>query len=241
MDVTFPADYQAEHLAGKGARFSVSVKEVREPVLPEVGPDFFAEFDMADATPEEFREQVRGNMERELAGKVRARLRDQVMDILLRRHEVEAPRNLVAGQIAGLRDEQLERFGGRIDPQQAREIMPDELFREAAERRVRLGLIVRAFVSDRGIEADEARVRERLEEMAQAYERPEEFVQFHLADPSRLEPVRNAVLEELVIERVCDEIEVADVDSNYKDVVQPEPAPGSVPVTADDDEEQANA
>lgn len=241
VDVTFPDDYQAEHLAGQPARFEVTVKEVREPVLPEIGPEFFAEFDLEDATPEEFREQVRGNMERELAGKVRSRLRDQVMDILLRRHDVEAPANLVANEIAGLREEQLSRFGGRIDPQQAREIMPDELFREAAERRVRLGLIVRAFVEARELRADEARVRERLEDMAQAYERPEEFVQFHLADPSRLEPVRNAVLEDMVIERICDEIEVADVDSNYKEVVQPEPAPGNAAVGTSDDEEQANA
>lgn len=228
LEITFPEDYQEKSLAGQPATFDVTVREVRAAQLPALDGEFFRRFDIDTDDVADFRAQVRENMTRELNNRIRGVVRDRVMEVLLERHEVPAPTALVAVETEQMRSEQLQRFGGRIDEQQARQLLPDELFRENAERRVRLGLIVRAYVEQHDITPSDERVRERLEQMASAYDQPEAFVEYHLQDPERLEPIRSAVLEDMVVEHVMTNATVEDVPSSYTEIVKPVEAPPAV-------------
>ena len=76
VEVTFPDDYQAEHLAGKDAVFKVKVKEVREKILPELDDDFASDASEFD-TLEELRADIREKVGEALEQPRRGRLPDR--------------------------------------------------------------------------------------------------------------------------------------------------------------------
>ncbi|MCG4255593.1 hypothetical protein K6W37_17315, partial [Acetobacter senegalensis] len=78
-------------------------------------------------------------------------------------------------------------FGGgqQFDPS----FLPDDLFREQAQRSVRLGLIMRAIIEKTDLKADEARVKARIEELAAQYEQPEEVINYVYSNPQQLQQI----------------------------------------------------
>jgi len=96
IDVTFPENYQAENLAGKAVQFEIKVHEVAESTLPEVDEEFISRFGVNEGGIEAFREEVKRNMERELKKATRTKLKNKVVDALLKACPVEAPKALVA-------------------------------------------------------------------------------------------------------------------------------------------------
>jgi trigger factor len=89
LEVTFPADYRAENLAGKAATFEVKVHRVAEPQLPEVDEDFVKAFGVDEGTLEALRGNVRKNMAHELTQKIRAKVKNQVMDVLVQANPLD--------------------------------------------------------------------------------------------------------------------------------------------------------
>ncbi len=120
------------------------------------------------------------------------------MEGLLAANPVEVPKALIGNEVNRLRVQAVQQFGGSIDPQQP----PAELFEEQAKRRVALGLIVAEVVKQSEIKADEARVRELIEEMASAYQEPEQVVAWYYKNAQQLDEVRSVVLEEQVVDTV---------------------------------------
>jgi len=105
FDATFPADYRVETLAGKTARFDVTVKEVAQAHVPELDETFFKAFGIAEGGMDEFRAEVLKNMQRELDGAVRNQVKRQVMDELKRLHEVQLPQAMVMREIGALKQQ----------------------------------------------------------------------------------------------------------------------------------------
>ncbi len=105
-----------------------------------------------------------------------------------------------------LRVQAVQQFGGNIKPDQ----LPAELFEEQAKRRVVLGLIVAEVVKQHELKADEGRVREMIEEMASAYQEPEQVVAWYFKNEPQLNEVRSVVLEEQVVDTVLQKATVTD-------------------------------
>ena len=82
ITVTFPEDYQAEHLAGQEATFKVTVHKVSSQTLPAVDAEFIARFGVDDGDEEKFRAEIKKNMTREAAQAVDNRVKQQVLDAL---------------------------------------------------------------------------------------------------------------------------------------------------------------
>ncbi|HVL02778.1 MAG TPA: trigger factor, partial [Dongiaceae bacterium] len=83
LALTFPADYHSEELKGQAVQFAVTVKAVQEKQLPEVNEEFIKQFSPKDSSMENFRVEIRQNMERELKNAVKNRVKKQVMDGVL--------------------------------------------------------------------------------------------------------------------------------------------------------------
>lgn len=221
LNVTFPEDYQNLDLAGKAAEFTVTVNAVSAPQLPELNDDFFALFGVKEGGLEGFRAEVQKNMERELRQAIKTKVKNQVMEGLLAANDVEVPKALIGSEVNRLRVQAVQQFGGSIDPQQ----LPAELFEAQAKRRVQLGLLVAELVKQFELKADEARVRELIEEMASAYQEPEQVVAWYYKNAQQLDEVRSVVLEEQVVDTVLQKAKVTDKQVSYEEAVKPAQAP----------------
>ncbi|MBB6343138.1 trigger factor [Pseudomonas fluvialis] len=221
INPTFPADYQNLDLAGKTAEFTITVNSVSAPQLPELNDDFFALFGIKEGGIDGFRAEVRKNMERELRQAIKSKVKNQVMEGLLAANPVEVPKALIANEVNRLRVQAVQQFGGNIQPDQ----LPAELFEEQAKRRVVLGLIVAEVVKKTELKPDENRVRELIEEMASAYQEPQQVVAWYLKNEQQLNEVRSVVLEEQVVDTVLQQAKVTDKAVSYEEAVKPAEAP----------------
>lgn len=217
FDATFPDDYRAEHLAGKTATFSIQVKSVTEARLPELDEAFFESFGVAEGGLEAFREDVRRNMQREMDAAIRSALKNQVMDQLNALHEVQLPAALVNNEIQTLRQQTMQQFqmyGSDNAPE-----LPDDLFRDQASRRVRVGLVVNEIVSAAELKVSPEKVRERVEELAEGYAEPQQVINWYYSNQEQLQQVEMAVLEDQVVDHVLAQAQVEALPSTYQDVV----------------------
>ncbi len=198
FSMTFPEDYHAKHLAGQAVEFEVSVGRVEGPVLPEVDADFARALGVADGDVTKLREEVKGNLEREVKRRIQAKLKEQVMEALLAVTPIEAPKALVqseAGLLAENAKRDLEMRGLKSKDIQ---VQPG-WFTDQAERRVKLGLIMAELVKANGLHARAEQIRTLVEELAQSYEDPSELVDWYYAQPERLAQAEAVVIEENVV------------------------------------------
>jgi trigger factor len=226
LDLNFPADYHKEDLAGKPVQFTVTVNNVSAPDLPELNDTFFTSFDIKEGGLDAFRREVKNNMARELKNAVRNNLRNQVVDGLVKIHSVDLPKALVAGEISSLRQQAVQQYGGRganIDGN----MLPDELFRAQAERRVSLGLIMNEVIQQKEIKVDPDKVRTLVEEMAESYEKPQDVVNWYYSNKDQLAQVEAMALEEAVIDQVLDAATVTETPCSYEEALKPSTSPQS--------------
>jgi trigger factor len=224
IDVTFPEDYQSEDLKGQAVVFHIKVNKVEGKALPEVDAEFMKGFGVDDGDETKFKAEVRKNMERELKNAITSKVKEQAMDGLVNLHEFDLPGALVTQEIQRMRQQMMQQFGGgqQFDPS----ILPDDLFKEQAERSVRLGLVVRAILDKNEIKADADKVKARVEEISEQYEKPEEVVSWVYSNPQQLQQIEGAILEEQVVDQLLAAAKVSDVEVSYEDAIKPEqPAP----------------
>ena len=219
FDVNFPADYHGREVAGKTARFEVTLGQVAAPRLPEVDAAFAKSLGVADGDLTRMRAEIRANLEREVKAKLRSRLRDQVMQALLDATRLEAPRSLVQLEIerlqAGARQELAAR-GVKVTPETP---LPTDLFEQQARRRVSLGLILGELVKQHSLFAKPEQVRKHVDEQAESYERPEEVVKWLYAAPERLRDIESAVLEDNVVAWALGVAKVTDRKLDFDDLM----------------------
>ena len=222
LSLTFPDDYQAEELQGAAVEFAVKANGVAEQVLPELNDEFFEKYGVADGGEDKFREEVKGNMDRELKNATKNKVKNQVMEALIGAHELSLPAALVAGEVDALRNQMLQQFGEAAQNIDARSMLPDEMFKEQAERRVSLGLIVGEVVKNAEIQVDAERVRGMVDEMASTYQEPEEVVNYYYNNQQLLAGVESAVLEDQVVDYILGKANVTDVAASYDEVIKPD-------------------
>jgi trigger factor len=215
VKVTFPEDYHAEDLAGKDAIFKTTVHKVNKKELPKVS-ELAEALGVADGNINKMKEDVRANMERELANALNNKVKNQVMDALVEAHEVEAPKSAVDGEIEAMRKQMIAQYGGN---EEMANNLPAEMFEEQANRRVKLGLIIGSYINAKELKADEATVDAKLEEMAAVYEQPQEVIEYYKADKSRLSQIEQLVLEDMVVESVLAEAKVEEKELQFKEVM----------------------
>jgi len=223
LELVFPEDYQNKDLAGKPVKFEIKINSVSAPVLPELNEEFFAVFGIDEGGLEAFRKEVAANMERELKNASKAKVKSRVMEQLLAQNKVALPNSLVLGEIGSLRQQALQQFGNgkqSIDPS----MLPDELFREQAEKRIALGLILGEVIKSKGLRADPELVKSTIEDIASTYETPEQVVRWYYSNKDQLATVESSVLEDQAFEAILAEAKVKEKRVSYDDVIKPETA-----------------
>jgi len=220
LKLTFPADYQKADLAGKAVEFAVKVNQISEVQLPELNDDFFVSFDVSEGGLEAFRSEVKSNMARELKNAIRNNVRNQIVDGLVKAHSIEVPKALIAGEVNTLRQQAIQQYGGnsqKIDES----MLPAELFKDQAVRRVSLGLIMNEVIQQSKIKVEPETIRKLVDELAESYEKPEEVVSWYYSNKEQLAQVEAMALEEAVIDQVLAVASTTEVNCSYEDALKP--------------------
>jgi trigger factor len=173
IDVTFPDDYGAEHLAGKPAQFAISVKEVRERVLPELDDELASDAAGFD-TLDELREDVRRRIVEQEERAVDADFREAVLDAAVERAMVAVPDALVEARAVELWDQMVHslshrglskeaylQISGRTETEILDEAKPD------AQRALKREAVLAAVVAAERIDPSDAELAEALASTAE--------------------------------------------------------------------------
>ena len=196
--LSFPEDYHGKDVAGKTASFTITLQKLEWAHLPEVDAEFAKSLGVADGDLAKMREDIKVNLQREVAGRVKARNKEAVMDALIKVAELDVPKTLVAQdseRLAEMTRQDMAQRGMNVKDVP----FPAELFAEKAERRVRLGLILSQLVGDNNLQATPEQVKAQIEDFAQSYEDPREVLKYYYSDRRRLGEIEALVLEENVV------------------------------------------
>jgi len=226
LDLTFPEDYNSEELAGKEVRFVVTVKEIAEPSLPEIDAAFIEKFGVSDADESKFREEIRNNMERELTSALQAKTKSRIVDSLLAANQVDIPSGLLGEEIQRMKKEMVQQYGGGGQGFDA-SVLPDDLFKDQASKRVASGLLISQYIKDNSIRIEESRLDAKIEEMASTYQDPAEVIGYIKSNEQQMDQVRSLILEEQTIEMLLEKIQVVEVKKSYEDAIKPDEPPVS--------------
>ncbi len=219
VEVTFPEDYQAENLKGKKAVFAINLKKVEEMELPELTDEFVAKFGPNTKTVADLRAEILKNMQRELKNAVKAKVKAQVLDSLLKTNDIEVPKDAVEQEIDVLRKQAAQRFG--MPAEQAAQL-PRELFEADAKRRVQVGLLLSAVIKANELSVDNDRVKAMLADLASAYEKPEEVIAYYEGNTQLMDNLRSVVLEEQAIDALLATAKVAEKVATFDDIMNPQ-------------------
>ncbi|WP_024873037.1 trigger factor [Tolumonas lignilytica] len=217
IEVTFPEDYHAENLKGKAAKFAIKLNKVEKQELPELDAEFIKRFGVEDGTVESLKAEIRKNMERELNQALKGQVKEQILSGLLEQNQIDVPKAAVTREIEALRQQALQRFGAgnsKNVPQ-----LPDELFTEQAERRVRIGLLLGEVIREQEIKADDARVKTLIESLATAYEDPSEVVDYYFKNERLLNNMRDLAVEDQAIEFLLGKAQVTEKETSFDEVI----------------------
>lgn len=217
IKVKFPKDYHASDLAGKTAEFAVTTHRVESEVLPELDDEFAQAFNVTDGGLDQLKKDVRENMEREAKQKVDGDIREQVMDGLIEKNPIDVPHALVHEEMHSMQHEAMQRLGIE-DHDQA---PPMENFKDAADKRVRLGLLMRQVIADNNLSADEAAVRARVEEMCAGYENADDMVNMYLGNPQVMQQIEPMVVEQKAVDWLLENGKSKTKKVSFKDYMNP--------------------
>lgn len=220
LNLTFPDPYQNAELAGKPVQFAVTVKSVAEPTLPELNDEFAKKLEIADGSVEALRKEVRENMQRELNTNIESHVKKDVMDKLLELHAIDLPNALVQQEAQALARQMASNMQQQgMSADQAN--LPADIFEGEAKRRVGLGLIMAEIVKKQDIKADEAKVRAKIDIIAEPYEQKEQVVQWYYGDKRRKAEVESLVIEEQIVDWVLAQATVADKAMTFNEIMYP--------------------
>ena len=221
LQLNFPEDYHKEDLQGVAVEFAVAVNAVQEMVPAPLDETLFAKYGVEEGGLDTFRSEVRQNMARELKNAVQGKVKQQVMDTLLEAHEsLEVPQALVSREIDAMRGQMFQQFGGAAGKDlDLKSLLPDDMFKDNAERRVKLGLVLAELVSKLDLKADGAKVREAVEELASTYQDPEEVVNYYYSNQEQLAAIESRVLEDQMVAKLLENANIVEKQCSYQEAI----------------------
>ncbi|MET4726433.1 trigger factor [Lysobacter enzymogenes] len=219
--VEFPADWRAAEVAGKTANVHLKLNHVSEPVLPEVDAEFIKSFGVRSGDAEQFRADIRTNLERELKGALMNRLRQEVGEQLVKAYEaVEMPPKLVEQEARNMvwqTVEQARRQGRQISA-------PDDAhlsYMDSARKRVLVGLLVGEIARRNDLRLEAKRVNETLRLIASTYEEPQQVIDLYRNDQQLMAGLQNRVMEEQVIDWIAERAQHTEQPLSFSDAIRP--------------------
>jgi len=217
LDVSFPDDYQATHLAGKPVKFNISVKEVGSPKESKLDAAFAKKFgeDNMEALLVSMKEQMRT----EIDGRIEQLNKDALFNALAEANKFDVPQGSIDAEARNLLEEMQERM--QQQGQTAPADMPASIFNEEAERRVKLGLMINQISSDAKMAVTMEQIDARIQEMSQSYgENAQQMVDYYNEDVTRKSSVELMIVEKMVQDVILEKAKIKAVKKKFLDITE---------------------
>ncbi len=219
--VAFPSDWRVAQFAGREVQVHLKASTVSEPVLPEVDKAFIKSFGVKSGELEQFRSDIRTNLERELKGALANRLRREVGEQLIAAYaQVEMPPRLVENEARAMVAQAAEQ--ARRNGQNVPEIPANahEGFLDAARKRVLVGLLVGEVARLNQLRLDPKRLNEHLRLIASTYEEPEQVIELYRNDPQLMSGLQARVMEEQVIDWIAERAQHTEQQLSFQEAIR---------------------
>lgn len=216
ISVTFPENYFAKEFAGKAAEFAIKVIKVSEPDLPEIDDAFIKKMGVKSGNPDDFRSEVRKNLEREMNRVIKSKMKKAVFDHLLEQNPLEIPKALIEREAKRIHDELHPHHAGKEHGHTEAEMVT---FNDAAKRNVALGLLVAKMIKQYNMLPDKARINAQIEHLASVYENPAEVVDWYSSNKRAKAEVEMQVLEEQLVEILLKDAQVNEKMMSYSELI----------------------
>lgn len=212
ITVTFPAEYQAEHLAGKEATFDITVKAVKVESETTLDEDFAKSLGLDSL--DKLKEIMKAQLEQQTAGMTRTQMKRALLDQLAAGHSFEVPGTMVEAEFQQIWAQLQQEAVREEDPAAALKQIEDEKddYKSIAERRVRLGLLLSEIGQANGVEITQQEMSMLIQQAAMQYrnEDRERFVQYIQSEPMAAAQLRAPLYEDKVVDFLFDKAEVTE-------------------------------
>jgi trigger factor len=212
VDVTFPGNYAAAHLAGKAASFQVTIKSVQGPGELVIDDELAKGFGLESL--DKLKEAIRDSISGEFSGVSRRKLKRQLLDALDAQYTFELPPSLLEQEFDNIW-RQVQADMARMNKTFADEETTEEEakadYRKIAERRVRLGLVLAEIGEQAKVQITDDEVTQALVERARQFPGQEKMVwDFYRKNPQALAELRAPLFEDKVVDHILSTASVTD-------------------------------
>ncbi len=215
--VTFPEEYQAEHLAGKDAEFTCTIKAVKAPAAAEINDELAQKFGADDL--DALRAQIKDRLEQEYAGAARAVLKRKLLDALDEMVSFELPPSMVEAEAKQIAHQLWHDENPDVQGHDHPEIESTEEHEKLAGRRVRLGLLLAELGRKAEVEVSDAEMTQAVMEQARQYPGQErEFFEFVQSNANMRQQIQAPIFEEKVVDYVVELAKVTEKDVSKADL-----------------------
>lgn len=210
IEVTFPEEYQAKHLAGKAATFDVTVKAIKAEVESKIDDEFAKRIGLESL--DQLKELLKSNLNQQYAGATRFKLKRALLDVLDEGHDFALPPKMVDAEFEGIWAQvSADKDAGQLPEDDAKK-SEDELkaeYKKIAERRVRLGLVLAEIGRANNVGVSDQELSNAIMAEARNYPGQEKMVlDFYRQNPNAAAQLRAPIYEEKVVDLI---VSVADV------------------------------
>jgi trigger factor len=224
IEVTFPEDYQAKHLAGKAATFDVTVKAIKAEAETKVDDDFAKRIGIESL--DKLKELLRSNLNQQYTGAARFKLKRALLDELDKAHDFPLPPKMVEAEFDGIWQQvQADKDAGRLPPEDAKksEKKLKEEYRKIAERRVRLGLVLAEIGRANNVQVTDQELNQAIMNEARNYPGQErQVLDFYRQNPNAAAQMRAPIYEEKVCDLIFNVAEVTDTPISREELLKDE-------------------
>ncbi|WP_226634348.1 trigger factor [Brevundimonas poindexterae] len=212
VEVTFPEDYQAAHLAGKAATFDVTVKAIKAEAETKIDDDFAKRLGLEDL--EKLKSILKDNLNQQYTNAARFKLKRALLDQLDAGHSFDLPPKMVEAEFDGIwRQVEADKEAGRLPEEDAKKSDKalKEEYRKIAERRVRLGLVLAEIGRANNVGVTDQELNNALMAEARNYPGQErQVLDFYRQNPEAAAQMRAPIYEEKVCELIFNQAEMTD-------------------------------
>ena len=222
IEVTFPENYQAAHLAGKAATFDVKVKALKAPQDSKIDDDFAKRLGLESI--DKLKELLRDNLNQQYKGAARFKLKRALLDQLDEKHSFDLPPKMVEAEFDGIWQQvEADKEAGRLpeaDAKKSDKKLKEE-YRKIAERRVRLGLVLAEIGRENNVTVTDQELNNAI--MAEARNSPgqeQAVLNFYRQNPNAAAGMRAPIYEEKVCDLIFDQAEVKEEPISKEDLLK---------------------
>lgn len=224
IEVTFPEEYQAKHLAGKAATFDVTVKAIKAEVESKIDDEFAKRIGLESL--DQLKELLKSNLNQQYAGATRFKLKRALLDVLDEGHDFALPPKMVDAEFEGIWAQvSADKDAGQLPEEDAKK-SEDELkteYRKIAERRVRLGLVLAEIGRANNVGVSDQELSNAIMAEARNYPGQEKMVlDFYRQNPNAAAQLRAPIYEEKVVDLIVSVAEVKDEAISKEELLKEE-------------------